>query len=118
MERKFEELSLLNVAGGKLQQHFAELLAKLRGVIAEADSFESSHGTITCKMKFELDFAYAEDSGQVTVYARGGMTEPKRKLAVRAVFEESGKWFAVDEMEQMPLLKRPNVVGLRPSEKE
>lgn len=106
MDLKMEEVSLVNVAGGTLEQHFQELLQEAATIFADAESYESMKGNVPVKLSFELDLVYNESSGSVAVFARGGLKKPKRKLAVRGLYRSGDKFFVYDEPQQAPLFEK------------
>lgn len=106
---KIDQVTLTNVADGKLEEHFQELLTESSEIFKSFDDYESNKGNVACKLKFELDVVFNESSGAITVYARGGLTRPKRKLAVRGLIQRGDKFFVFDEPKQAPLFERkPN----------
>lgn len=118
MELKVEEVSLANVGGGTLEKHFKEMLIEAQSIFADCEAYEAKQGQVIVGMNFTLDLVYSQSSNSITVYARGGMKKPPRKLSVRGLIHREGKFFIYDEGEQQSLFpKKKEPTPLRTVEK-
>jgi hypothetical protein len=91
---KIAGATLSNIADGKLEELFQELLAKVVESFSESsagDIYEvNAAKEITAKIRLDVHFSMNVESRATDVAVTAGFTEPKRKTFVRAAFVRAG----------------------------
>ncbi|OFW99275.1 MAG: hypothetical protein A3E78_11860 [Alphaproteobacteria bacterium RIFCSPHIGHO2_12_FULL_63_12] len=98
---KVEGMTLANVIDGELEEQFQHCLLKVVEYFAEAEWYEHTGEAeiLTVKMPIEIALHREAGSGIVSVSARAGVKEPKRKTVTRAAFVKSGAVLVMPEIE-------------------
>lgn len=113
-EFKFEELTLANACGGRLEEKFQEALAPCIEALEQPSKFVSSAGeVVTAKVTVVLELSVNAE-GVKTLYASAHPTLPKRKGVAEVVYTQNGVVMNQPGLHQMDFLagekKKPKVV--------
>ena len=98
---RVEGMTLANVIDGELEEQFQHCLLKVVEYFAEAERYEHTgeQEILTVKLPIEIALHREAGSGIVSVSARAGVKEPKRKIVTRAAFVKSGSVLVIPEIE-------------------
>lgn len=104
MDFEFEGMTLANIAGGRLEELFQELLAEVVQIDADAAQYQATkEGDVSCAVEITLAFTLNPETGMRTLVATTGMKRPKRKAVGNAFHIAGGAILVQPKLEQQPL---------------